>query len=164
MQVGAWERTAAGRGQSMGRFDQQASALPWVLRLHLQASVMMLNSYHHCVMCRACSKAFTCCMLALYHPCTVMDHLCNKLPISRWQRDLTDSTVLRNLGVGFGHSVLAYSSTLRGIGKLQVCMRGKGRGGAAPISGGTCARCRWMNVTDPLLVMDISCTHPQHCS
>ncbi|CAG9466452.1 unnamed protein product [Pedinophyceae sp. YPF-701] len=50
----------------------------------------------------------------------IMDHLSNKLPISRWQRDLTDSTVLRNLGVGLGHSLLAYSSTMRGIGKLQI--------------------------------------------
>ncbi|KAL3145832.1 hypothetical protein ABBQ38_015205 [Trebouxia sp. C0009 RCD-2024] len=50
----------------------------------------------------------------------VMQHLANKLPISRWQRDLTDSTVLRNLGVGVGYSLLAYSSTLRGIGKLQL--------------------------------------------
>ena len=44
----------------------------------------------------------------------VMGHLGSKLPISRWQRDLTDSTVLRNLGVGLGHSLLAYSSALRG--------------------------------------------------
>lgn len=44
----------------------------------------------------------------------MMQHLAAKLPISRWQRDLTDSTVLRNLGVGLGHSLLAYSSTLRG--------------------------------------------------
>ena len=44
----------------------------------------------------------------------VMQHLSNKLPISRWQRDLTDSTVLRNLGVGVGYSLLAYSSTLQG--------------------------------------------------
>ncbi|KAH9609022.1 hypothetical protein KSS87_004030 [Heliosperma pusillum] len=43
-----------------------------------------------------------------------------KLPISRWQRDLTDSTVLRNMGEGLGHSLLAYKSTLQGIGKLQV--------------------------------------------
>lgn len=49
-----------------------------------------------------------------------MAHLSSKLPISRWQRDLTDSTVLRNLGVGLGHSVLAYESTLKGIRKLQV--------------------------------------------
>ncbi|CAK0787113.1 hypothetical protein CVIRNUC_010329 [Coccomyxa viridis] len=50
----------------------------------------------------------------------VMGHLGSKLPISRWQRDLTDSTVLRNLGVGLGHSLLAYSSALRGISKLQL--------------------------------------------
>lgn len=48
----------------------------------------------------------------------VMDHLANKLPISRWQRDLTDSTVIRNLGSGFAQSMLAYNSTLRGISKL----------------------------------------------
>ncbi|KAG6600947.1 hypothetical protein SDJN03_06180, partial [Cucurbita argyrosperma subsp. sororia] len=46
--------------------------------------------------------------------------LSEKLPISRWQRDLTDSTVLRNMGVGLGHSLLAYKSTLQGIAKLQV--------------------------------------------
>jgi adenylosuccinate lyase len=50
----------------------------------------------------------------------MMEHLANKLPISRWQRDLTDSTVLRNLGVGIGHSLLSYSSSLRGISKLQL--------------------------------------------
>ena len=44
----------------------------------------------------------------------LFEHLAAKLPISRWQRDLTDSTVLRNLGMGFGHSMVAYSSTLRG--------------------------------------------------
>ena len=44
----------------------------------------------------------------------LMEHLSAKLPISRWQRDLTDSTVLRNLGVGIGHSLLAYQSTLKG--------------------------------------------------
>lgn len=49
----------------------------------------------------------------------VFDHLALKLPISRWQRDLTDSTVLRNLGVGFAHSVLSYSSALKGISKLE---------------------------------------------
>ncbi len=49
----------------------------------------------------------------------VFDHLALKLPISRWQRDLTDSTVLRNLGVGFAHSLLSYSSALKGIGKLE---------------------------------------------
>ncbi|MDH5357942.1 MAG: adenylosuccinate lyase [Gammaproteobacteria bacterium] len=50
----------------------------------------------------------------------VFDHLAIKLPISRWQRDLTDSTVLRNLGVGFSHSLLAYSSALKGISKLEA--------------------------------------------
>ncbi|GMN70222.1 hypothetical protein TIFTF001_039263 [Ficus carica] len=50
----------------------------------------------------------------------VLSHLSTKLPVSRFQRDLTDSTVLRNMGVGLGHSLLAYKSTLQGIGKLQV--------------------------------------------
>jgi adenylosuccinate lyase len=50
----------------------------------------------------------------------VCKHLSEKLPISRWQRDLTDSTVLRNLGVGLGYSLLAYESCLRGLGKLEV--------------------------------------------
>ena len=50
----------------------------------------------------------------------VLGHLAQKLPISRWQRDLTDSTVLRNLGVGFAHGVIAYESTLKGISKLEV--------------------------------------------
>lgn len=50
----------------------------------------------------------------------VFDHLALKLPISRWQRDLTDSTVLRNIGVGFAHSMLAYSSALKGISKLEA--------------------------------------------
>ncbi|KAF4385306.1 hypothetical protein G4B88_026589 [Cannabis sativa] len=49
-----------------------------------------------------------------------LSHLSTKLPISRFQRDLTDSTVLRNMGVGLGHSLLAYKSTLQGITKLQV--------------------------------------------
>ena len=47
-------------------------------------------------------------------------HLGNKLPVSRMQRDLTDSTVLRNLGVAFGYSLIAYKSTLKGISKLQA--------------------------------------------
>jgi adenylosuccinate lyase len=47
-------------------------------------------------------------------------HLSQKLPISRWQRDLTDSTVLRNLGVGFAHGLIAYQATLKGISKLKV--------------------------------------------
>ncbi len=50
----------------------------------------------------------------------VLRHLAEKLPISRWQRDLTDSTVLRNMGVGFGYSLLAYESCLRGLGKLEA--------------------------------------------
>jgi adenylosuccinate lyase len=50
----------------------------------------------------------------------ILAHLGSKLPISRWQRDLTDSTVLRNLGVGVAHSLVAWQSTLRGLGKLQV--------------------------------------------
>lgn len=50
----------------------------------------------------------------------LFDHMANKLPISRWQRDLTDSTVLRNLGVGFGHSLLAYQALLQGLNKLEV--------------------------------------------
>lgn len=50
----------------------------------------------------------------------MMSHLSAKLPISRWQRDLTDSTVLRNLGVGFGYSILAYASAQKGLGKLQL--------------------------------------------
>lgn len=50
----------------------------------------------------------------------IFDHLAAKLPISRWQRDLTDSTVLRNLGVGIAHSTIAYQSCLKGIGKLEA--------------------------------------------
>ena len=50
----------------------------------------------------------------------IFSHLSAKLPISRMQRDLTDSTVLRNLGVGLAHCMIAYQSTLRGISKLQV--------------------------------------------
>ena len=50
----------------------------------------------------------------------VLGHLAAKLPVSRWQRDLTDSTVLRNMGVGFGYSLLAYQSTLKGLGKLEL--------------------------------------------
>ena len=50
----------------------------------------------------------------------VFGHLAAKLPISRWQRDLTDSTVLRNMGVGFGYSLIAYQSSLKGISKLQI--------------------------------------------
>jgi len=50
----------------------------------------------------------------------VLKHFSEKLPISRWQRDLTDSTVLRNLGVGVGHSLLAFDSCLLGMSKLQI--------------------------------------------
>ena len=50
----------------------------------------------------------------------VLRHLAEKLPISRWQRDLTDSTVLRNMGVAFGYTLLGYDSCLRGLNKLEV--------------------------------------------
>ena len=50
----------------------------------------------------------------------LLRHLADKLPISRWQRDLTDSTVLRNLGVAFGYSLVAYESCLRGLRKLEI--------------------------------------------
>ncbi len=50
----------------------------------------------------------------------LFNHLSAKLPISRWQRDLTDSTVLRNMGVGYAYSQIAYASTLKGIGKLEI--------------------------------------------
>jgi adenylosuccinate lyase len=50
----------------------------------------------------------------------IMGHLGSKLPISRWQRDLSDSTVLRNLGVGIGYAIIAYQSTLKGLNKLEV--------------------------------------------
>jgi adenylosuccinate lyase len=50
----------------------------------------------------------------------VLGHLAEKLPVSRWQRDLSDSTALRNVGVGVGHGVLAIRSTMRGLGKLAV--------------------------------------------
>ncbi|MCB1675705.1 MAG: adenylosuccinate lyase, partial [Halioglobus sp.] len=50
----------------------------------------------------------------------VLQHLAAKLPVSRWQRDLTDSTVLRNMGVGIGYSLIAYRACLKGIGKLQL--------------------------------------------
>lgn len=50
----------------------------------------------------------------------IMQHLASKLPVSRWQRDLTDSTVLRNMGVGLGQSLIAYASTLKGISKLEA--------------------------------------------
>ena len=50
----------------------------------------------------------------------IFAHLAQKLPVSRWQRDLTDSTVLRNLGVGLGYALIAYQATLKGISKLEV--------------------------------------------
>jgi len=50
----------------------------------------------------------------------VMTHMAQKLPVSRWQRDLTDSTVLRNMGVGLGYSLIAYQASLKGISKLEV--------------------------------------------
>ncbi|MCY1207314.1 Adenylosuccinate lyase [compost metagenome] len=50
----------------------------------------------------------------------VLRHLSDKLPVSRWQRDLTDSTVLRNLGVGLGYCLVAWDACMRGLGKLEV--------------------------------------------
>jgi adenylosuccinate lyase len=50
----------------------------------------------------------------------ILRHMAEKLPISRWQRDLTDSTVLRNMGVGFGYTLLGYDSCLRGLNKLEI--------------------------------------------
>ena len=50
----------------------------------------------------------------------IMHHLAQKLPISRWQRDLTDSTVLRNIGTGLAHSLTAYQASLKGINKLEL--------------------------------------------
>lgn len=50
----------------------------------------------------------------------ILGHLATKLPVSRWQRDLTDSTVLRNLGVGLGYALIAYQSTMKGVSKLEV--------------------------------------------
>ena len=50
----------------------------------------------------------------------IFNHLSSKLPVSRWQRDLTDSTVLRNLGTGVAHSIIAYQSSLKGISKLEA--------------------------------------------
>jgi adenylosuccinate lyase len=50
----------------------------------------------------------------------LLRHLADKLPVSRWQRDLTDSTVLRNVGVAFGHSLLGYVACVRGLDKLEV--------------------------------------------
>ncbi|KAF0204286.1 MAG: adenylosuccinate [Gallionellaceae bacterium] len=50
----------------------------------------------------------------------LLKHLSEKLPVSRWQRDLTDSTVLRNMGVAFGYTLLAYESCLKGLNKLEA--------------------------------------------
>ena len=50
----------------------------------------------------------------------IMQHLSEKLPVSRWQRDLTDSTVLRSSGTGFAHSLIAYHATLKGLSKLSI--------------------------------------------
>jgi adenylosuccinate lyase len=50
----------------------------------------------------------------------ILRHLAEKLPISRWQRDLSDSTVLRNMGVAFGYTLLGYDSCLRGLNKLEI--------------------------------------------
>jgi adenylosuccinate lyase len=50
----------------------------------------------------------------------LLRHMSEKLPISRWQRDLTDSTVLRNMGVAMGYAVLAYSSLMNGLNKLEI--------------------------------------------
>jgi len=50
----------------------------------------------------------------------VLGHLGEKLPVSRWQRDLTDSTVLRNMGVGFAQSLIAFDACLKGVGKLEL--------------------------------------------
>jgi adenylosuccinate lyase len=50
----------------------------------------------------------------------VLNHMAEKLPVSRWQRDLTDSTVLRNMGVGIAHSLIAYKATLKGLSKLEL--------------------------------------------
>ena len=50
----------------------------------------------------------------------VFQHLAAKLPVSRWQRDLTDSTVLRNMGVGAGYAIIAYAATMKGLGKLEI--------------------------------------------
>ena len=50
----------------------------------------------------------------------ILRHLSEKLPVSRWQRDLTDSTVLRNMGVAMGHTLLAYDSCAKGLAKLDA--------------------------------------------
>ena len=57
----------------------------------------------------------------------LLRHMSEKLPVSRWQRDLTDSTVLRNMGVALGHTLLAYDSCLRGLDKLEATARASPR-------------------------------------
>ena len=51
---------------------------------------------------------------------TLLSHLAEKLPVSRWQRDLSDSTALRNLGIALGYSLVAYCTALKGLNKLQL--------------------------------------------
>ncbi len=75
----------------------------------------------------------------------LMEHLSAKLPISRWQRDLTDSTVLRNLGVGLGHSMLAYSSTSRG----KICL--KLPISISPLQSGSVMMSGWILIADAML-------------
>ena len=58
----------------------------------------------------------------------VLRHLAEKLPISRWQRDLTDSTVLRNMGVALGYALLGWTSLQQGLRKLEVDRGADGRG------------------------------------
>ena len=50
----------------------------------------------------------------------ILQHLAEKLPVSRWQRDLTDSTVLRNMGVGFGYTLLGFKALMKGLNKLEI--------------------------------------------
>ena len=50
----------------------------------------------------------------------IFEHFAMKLPISRWQRDLSDSTVIRNMGVGIAHSIIAFDSCIKGLSKLEV--------------------------------------------
>jgi len=50
----------------------------------------------------------------------LLEHMASKLPVSRWQRDLSDSTVLRNMGAALGHCLVAYESTLKGLSRLEV--------------------------------------------
>lgn len=70
----------------------------------------------------------------------MLNHFAAKLPLSRWQRDLTDSTVLRNLGVAFGYTVVAIESTLKGLGKLE----------ANPQRLATQLECNWQVLAEPV--------------